>query len=150
MRKKLKIKYWNRVYIVWELTVWWYFLALSDVEQFIEDIFLEYNRDIPKLDENQLKLLIQKLFNIDDQDLDSLLNTKKKKENPLKDFHIKIWFFMKFFCNSHEQTMKTPLKVFNDLLEDIKIFSWDEKYDPNRKDTKKKLINLANNIKNNV
>ena len=78
MRKKLKIKYWNRIYIVWELTVWWYFLALSDVEQFIEDIFLEFNRDIPKLDENQLKLLIQKLFNIDDQDLDSLLKTKKK------------------------------------------------------------------------
>ena len=131
MRKKLKIKYLNRVYIVWELTVWWYFLALSDVEQFIEDIFLEFNSDIPKLDEKQLKLLIQKLFDIDDQDLDSLLNTKKKKENPLKDFHIKIWFFMKFFCNSHEQTMKTPLKVFNDLLEDIKILSWDEKYDPN-------------------
>lgn len=166
MRKKLKIKYWNRVYIVWELTVWWYFLALSDVEQFIEDIFLEFNRDIPKLDENQLKLLIQKLFNIDDQDLDSLLNTKKtrwiaeqervpwgKKENPLKDFHIKIWFFMKFFCNSHEQTMKTPLKVFNDLLEDIKIFSWDEKYDPNRKSKnteKRKLKNLMNNINNNV
>ena len=153
MRKKLKIKYWNRTYIVWELTVWWYFLALSDVEQFIEDIFLEFNRDIPKLDENQLKLLIQKLFNIDDQDLDSLLNTKKKKENPLKDFHIKIWFFMKFFCNSHEQTMKTPLKVFNDLLEDIKILSWDEKYDPNRKSKnteKRKLKNLMNNINNNV
>ena len=150
MRKKLKIKYLNRVYTVWELTVWWYFLALSDVEQFIEDIFLEFNSDIPKLDEKQLKLLIQKLFDIDDQDLDSLLNTKKKKENPLKDFHITIWFFMKFFCNSHKQTMETPLKVFNDLLEDIKIFSWDEKYDPNRKDTKKKLINLANNIKNNV
>ena len=153
MRKKLKIKYWNRVYIVWELTVWWYFLALSDVEQFIEDIFLEYNRDIPKLDENQLKLLIQKLFDIDDQDLDSLLNTKKKKENPLKDFHIKIWFFMKFFCNSHEQTMKTPLKVFNDLLEDIKILSWDEKYDPNRKSKnteKRKLKSLMNNINKNV
>ena len=60
---------------------------------------------------------------------------------------------MKFFCNSHEQTMKTPLKVFNDLLEDIKIFSWDEKYDPNRKSKnteKRKLKNLMNNINNNV
>ncbi len=153
MRKKLKIKYWDRVYIVWELTVWWYFLALSDVEQFIEEIFLEFNKEIPKLGENQLKLLIQKLFDIDDQDLDNLLNTKKKKDNPLKDFHIKIWFFMKFFCNSHEQTMKTPLKVFNDLLEDIKILSWDEKYDPNRKlknTEKRKLKNLMNNINNNV
>jgi len=150
MRKKLKIKYLNRVYTVWELTVWWYFLALSDVEQFIEEIFLEFNPSIPVLDESQLKQLIQKLFNIDDQDFDNLLNTKKQKENPLKDFHIKIWFFMKFFWNSHKQTMETPLKVFNDLLEDIKVFSWDEKYDPNRKDLKKKLKNLANNIKNNV
>jgi len=136
--------------MVWELTVWWYFLALSDVEQFIEEIFLEFNPSIPVLDESQLKQLIQKLFNIDDQDFDNLLNTKKQKENPLKDFHIKIWFFMKFFWNSHKQTMETPLKVFNDLLEDIKVFSWDEKYDPNRKDLKKKLKNLANNIKNNV
>ena len=150
MRKKLKIKYWDRTYMVWELTVWWYFLALSDVEQFIEEIFLEFNPTIPVLDEKQLKQLIQKLFEIDGQDLDNLLNTKKKKENPLKDFHIKIGFFMKFFGNSYEQTIKTPLKVFNDLLEDIKVFSWDERYDPNRKDPKKKLKNLANNIKNNV
>lgn len=150
MRKKLKIKYWDRDYRVWELTVWWYFLALSDIEQFIEEIFLEFNPSIPVLDEKQLKQLIQKLFELDDQDLDNLLSSKKSKENPLKDFHIKIWFFMKFFWNSHEQTMKTPLKVFNDLLEDIKVFSWDEKYDPNRKDPKKKLKNLVNNIKNNV
>ena len=150
MRRKIKVKYWNKDYRVWELTVWGYFLALSDIEQFIEEIFLEFNPTIPVLDEKQLKQLIQKLFEIESEDLDNLLNTKKKKEEPLKDFHIKIWFFMKFFSNSYEQTMATPLKVFNDLLEDIKVIAWEEKYDKDRKNPKKKLTALKNNIKKNV
>ena len=150
MRRKIKVKYWNKDYRVWELTVWGYFLALSDIEQFIEEIFLEFNPTIPALDEKQLKQLIQKLFEIESEDLDNLLNTKKKKEKPLKDFHIKIWFFMKFFSNSYWQTMTTPLKVFNDLLEDIKVIAWEEKYDKDRKDPKKKLTALKNNIKKNV
>ena len=84
MRRKIKVKYWNKDYRVWELTVWGYFLALSDIEQFIEEIFLEFNPTIPALDEKQLKQLIQKLFEIESEDLDNLLNTKKK--NLLKIF----------------------------------------------------------------
>ena len=142
MRRKIKVKYWNKNYRVWELTVWGYFLALSDIEQFIEEIFLEFNPTIPVLDEKQLKQLIQKLFEIESEDLDNLLNTKKKKEDPLEDFHIKIGFFMKFFSNSYEQTIATHLKVFNNIIEDVKIIAWEEKYD---KELQQEI--LMNNVK---
>ena len=153
MRRKFKIKFWEKIYKIWELTVWWYFLALSDIEQFLEEIFLEFNKEVPKLDEDQLKELLIKLFETKDEELKNILNTRKSNQKPLKDFHIKIWFFMKFFWNSYEQTMKTPLKVFNDLLEDIKIITWEEKYDINRnsqKIEKAKLKNLMNNLNKNV
>jgi len=150
MRRKIRIKIWDRIFKIWELTVWWYFLALTDVEQFLEEIFSEFNSDIPKMDDSQFKVLIKLLFKVKDKELETVLNTKKTKTDPLKDFHIKIWFFMKFFWNSYEQTMNTPLKVFNDLLDDIKIFAWEEKYDKDRKNSKKKLKSLVNNIKNNV
>ena len=55
-----------------------------------------------------------------------------------------------FFSNSYEQTIATPLKVFNNLLEDVKIIAWEEKYDKDRKNPKKKLNALKNNIKKNV
>ena len=153
MRRKFKIKFWEKIYKIWELTVWWYFLALSDIEQFLEEIFLEFNKEVPKLDEDQLKELLIKLFETKDEELKNILNTRKSNQKPLKDFHIKIWFFMKFFWNSYEQTMKTPLKVFNDLLQDIKIITWEEKYDINRnsqKIEKAKLKNLMNNLNKNV
>ena len=153
MRRKFKIKFWEKIYKIWELTVWWYFLALSDIEQFLEEIFLEFNKEVPKLDEDQLKELLIKLFETKDEELKNILNTRKSNQKPLKDFHIKIWFFMKFFWNSYEQTMKTPLKVFNDLLQDIKIITWEEKYDINRnsqKIEKAKLKNFMNNLNKNV
>lgn len=162
MRRKFKVKIWNKNYRIWELTLWWYYLALSDIEQFIEDIFLEFNNKVPTLDEDQTKRVIEKLFNIEDLEINTLFEKTRwiakqervswgKKDNSdlLKDFHIKVWFFMKFFWNSYSQTMETPLEVFNKLLEDIKIIAWEEKYDPKRKDTKaekRKLKNLINNL----
>lgn len=149
MRRKFKVKIWNKNYRIWELTLGWYYLALSDIEQFIEDIFLELNNKVPTLDEDQTKRVIEKLFNIEDLEINTLFEKKKDNSDLLKDFHIKVWFFMKFFWNSYSQTMDTPLEVFNKLLEDIKIIAWEEKYDPKRKDTKaekRKLKNLINNL----
>lgn len=149
MRRKIKVKIWNKNYRIWDLTLGWYYLALSDIEQFIEDIFLEFNSKVPILDEEQTKIVIEKLFNIEDLEINTLFEKKKDNLDLLKDFHIKVWFFMKFFWNSYSQTMETPLEVFNKLLEDIKIIAWEEKYDPKRKDTKaekRKLKNLINNL----
>lgn len=149
MRRKFKVKIWNKTYRIWELTLGWYYLALSDIEQFIEDIFLEFNNKVPALDGEQTKIVIEKLFNIEDLEINTLFEKKKDNSDLLKDFHIKVWFFMKFFWNSYSQTMETPLEVFNKLLEDIKIISWEEKYDPKRKDSKaekRKLKNLINNL----
>lgn len=149
MRKKIKVKIWNKTYKIWELTLWWYYLALSDIEQFIEDIFLEFNKDIPTLDEDQTRVIIEKLFNIEDLEIKTLFEKKKDNSEILKDFHIKVWFFMKFFWNSYSQTMETPLEIFNSLLEDIKIIAWEEKYDPKRNDSKaekRKLKNLLSNF----
>ena len=149
MRRKFKVKIWNKNYRIWELTLGWYYLALSDIEQFIEDIFLEFNNKVPTLDEKQTKRVIEKLFNIEDLEINTLFEKKKDNSDLLKDFHIKVWFFMKFFWNSYSQTMDTPLEVFNKLLEDIKIIAWEEKYDPKRKDTKaekRRLKNLINNL----
>lgn len=149
MRKKIKVKIWNKTYKIWELTLGWYYLALSDIEQFIEDIFLEFNQDIPTLDEDQTRVIIEKLFNIEDLEIKTLFEKKKDNSEILKDFHIKVWFFMKFFWNSYSQTMETPLEIFNSLLEDIKIIAWEEKYDPKRNDSKaekRKLKNLLSNF----
>ena len=149
MRRKFKVKIWNKNYRIWELTLGWYYLALSDIEQFIEDIFLEFNNKVPTLDEGQTKRVIEELFNIEDLEINALFEKKKDNSDLLKDFHIKVWFFMKFFWNSYSQTMETPLEVFNKLLEDIKIIAWEEKYDPKRKDAKaekRKLKNLINNL----
>ncbi len=162
MRRKFKVKIWNKTYRIWELTLGWYYIALSDIEQFIEDIFLEFNNKVPTLDEDQIKRVIEKLFNIEDLEINTLFEKTRwiakqervpwgKKDNSdlLKDFHIKVWFFMKFFWNSYLEAIETPLEVFNKLLEDIKIIAWEEKYDPKRKDTKaekRKLKNLINNL----
>jgi hypothetical protein len=150
MRRKIKVKIWNKIYRIWELTLGWYYLSLTDIEQFIEDIFLEFNKNIPVLDEDQTKVIIEKLFNIEDLEIKTLFEKKKDNTDLLKDFHIKVWFFMKFFWNSYKQTMETPLEIFNNLLEDIKIIAWEEKYDPKRKDNKvekRKLKNLISNLK---
>lgn len=149
MRKKFKVKIWNKTYKIWELTLGWYYLALSDIEQFIEDIFLEFNNNIPTLDEDQTRVIIEKLFNIEDLEIKTLFEKKKDNSEILKDFHIKVWFFMKFFWNSYLQTMETPLEIFNSLLTDIKIIAWEEKYDPKRNDSKaekRKLKNLLSNF----
>ena len=155
MRRKFKVKIWNKTYRIWELTLGWYYLALSDIEQFIEDIFLEFNNKVPILDEDQIKRVIEKLFNIEDLEINTLFEKTRwiakqervpwgEKDNSdlLKDFHIKVWFFMKFFWNSYLQTMETPLEFFNKLLEDIKIIAWEEKYDPKRKDNKAIIKNI--------
>jgi len=147
MKRKKKIKLWEKIYIVWEPTVFLYELSFDDVEQFLEELFLEFNDDIPELNSDQITKIIKDLFEIDD-DKDFISKKTKNKETWLKDFHIIIGQFMKFYSNSYEQVIGMPFRIFKKLLDDRKIISWDEKYDKNRfneSPEKSKLKKLYNN-----
>lgn len=136
MRRKTIYIHDSEEYSVKEPTVWLYWTFLVDLEQFLEDFFLEFNEKIPKLNKEQLEILLEEEFNIKTDDLDKLfrkITKKNNSDNKIKDFHILIWKYKKFFSwENYVSIMQIPITIFNKDLSDLKIFSWEQEYDKNR------------------
>lgn len=150
MRRKIQVLLNKETYIIWEPTVSLYWLSLEDPEQFIIDLFTEFNDKVPKITNIELANLLQELFEIEDSTIEKILQNKipntpveKKKIN---NFHIVIWQFMKFYWNWFEDTMKIPFKIFQKMIKDIKIVSWEQDIKDLEEDSqtpdKQKLKNL--------
>lgn len=136
MRQKTIFIHNGKKYAVKEPTVWLYRTFLIDIEQFLEELFLEFNNDIPELSQEQVELLLKELFNIQSDDLDKLFKKVTKNNNSnnkIKDFHILVWNYWKFFSwENYISIMQIPMTIFNKMLSDLKIFSWEQAYDKNR------------------
>ena len=150
MRKKIKVIFWKKTYLFWEVTVWGYWASIEEPTQFREELFLEFNDEVLKLNEKQTKVLYAEVFGIEKHEF---LFKTKIQNNTLDDFHINIWIFMKFFGISYWEVMKMPLRIFNKMFEDMWVISWKETYDKNRKSHKpdrEKIKNIItpNYIKN--
>lgn len=133
-RKTIFIHKWKK-YSVKEPTVWLYWTFLIDLEQFLEELFLEFNNDVPKLNQEQTDELLKELFNIRPGDLEKLFKkvTKKDSSDRVEDFHILVWKYVKFFPGeNYVSVMQMPMQIFNKMLSDLKIFSWEQEYNKNR------------------
>lgn len=146
MNLKQKVILNKKEYVIRELTVWLYYLFLLDFTQFIEDIFLEFNKEIPKMNEEQLRVFFLSYFDTKD-------NNKSNKNIPNEEnieiLLINIWKFMKFFWNTYEDILNIPFKVFTFMFENIEVITGEKDfiYSKNKeKEDKKKLKNLFNNI----
>lgn len=147
MRKKIEIFVDKKKYIVWDPTVGLYWLSLEEPQQFIDNLFLEFNKEIPRLSDTQLIHLLQELFEIEESIMDKILINKKQTvdKSKINKFHIVVWQFMKFFWNWYEDTMQMPFRNFQKMLKDIKIISWEEEYkEPTQENTpdKQKIKSL--------
>ncbi len=136
MRKKTIFIHNGIKYPVKEPTVWLYRTFLVDVEQFLEELFLEFNDNVPKLDKDQSEELLKELFDIKTEDLDKLfkkITNKDCTDKKIEDFHVLIWKYWKFFSwENYISIMQIPMTIFNKMLSDLKIFSWEQEYDKNR------------------
>lgn len=142
MRKKKKVIWNKKEYIIWELTVWLYWLLLEDVEQFIEEIFSEFNNNIPKINNEELSFLLQELF-WKQEKLEEKLLQSKASTSDIESFHIIVGQFIKFFGTWYEDTMRIPFRIFQKLLQDAKKISWEEEVQKDEGiNQKQKLKNL--------
>lgn len=136
-----KFKYYNKYFRAGELTVWDYMLFLHDPEYAMEKVLLEFNKEIPNMSEKHVRAFYKILFRKGD-DLEDVLAKKKpedlarmlkKNKKILDDMHI----FIGMICKNIpwftlQDVLNMPLTGYEDILEDLKIIVWQEKYNPNR------------------
>lgn len=127
MRVIHEFRYYNKVFLCGDLTVWDYYIYLQDQEYAIRKILTEFNDSIPNLNPDHIKRLILILMDIRPED-----RISPKTSNPLRsdDFHIIIGIRCR-----HLKTDPTniPLKIFIKVLSDLDlVIDWLKKYDPNR------------------
>lgn len=150
IKRKVEVSIWKKKFIVREPIVDLYMLLLDDPDSFIEELFSEFNEDIPVLSNEQLITLTRDLFNTEkDKDfIEKILKEEDQDENKLNsdNFHIIIGRFMLLYPgNDYLSTIWMPFKMFIRLLRDYKKVTGEESEEDTKnkdKPDKKKLKNL--------
>lgn len=151
MRKKFEVIIWRNKYIVWVPTVWLYWLSLVDIEQFIMELFLEFNKDVPILSDIQINNLLEEIFEVNDNIYEKILKEEEKWKTINGDnFHIIIGRFMLLYpSNDYHAVILMPFMIFQRLLKDYKKVTGEEDINDlktSNEPDKQKLINLLSKI----
>lgn len=118
-----------------ELTVAQYYAFLRDPESAIETVLGEYNTKLPELNQKQLSRFLDILLWNDDP-LGTILKKKRNKakdEETMRhhelDFHIS---YVAVCKQINGDCWHLPLVVFKRIVDDIKILTGQQEYDPKR------------------
>lgn len=147
MRLKNKVIIWKKEYLVWELTVWLYLVFLQDFEQFLEELFWEFNLEIPTIHENQIEIFLQEYF---EEKSNIKIVNKKSKEEIHEVILINIWRFIKHIWWNYSDICNMPIKIFSFMLEKLDVIFWEKQFvfsKDEKKNERKKLKDLFDNQK---
>ena len=118
----------SKSFRAWEMTVNQYEHFLTNPEEAIKGILTEFQKDIPEMNEDEMKSFLEWLT--------PWAKTKIKTaggETPVNDFHISKGIFLHNFPQNWDQFEKIPMREFLLLLEDLPIILGHKEYDPQRK-----------------
>lgn len=147
MRLKHKIIIWKKEYLVWELTVWLYLLFLQDLEQFLQELFLEFNSEVPEINKNQLEIFMQEYF---EQKSSIKTKNQKSKQEIREIILVNIWIFTKHIWWNYLDICSMPIKTFSFMLDKIEFIFLEKKFvfsENQNKNERKKLKDLFDNQK---
>lgn len=125
MKLKHKVILWKKEYLVWELTVGLYLIFLQDFEQFIHELFLEFNSDIPKIEEIKMQFFLEEYF---EQKSNIRSRNQKSKEEIYEIILINIWRFIKHIWGNYTDICNTPMKVFSFILWKMDVIYWEKEF----------------------
>lgn len=147
MKLKYKVIIWKKEYLVWELTVWLYLIFLQDFEQFLNELFLEFNNEIPEINEIQMENFFEEYF---EQKSNITSKKQKSKEEAYEIILVNIWRFIKHIWWNYIDICSMPIKTFTFMLDKLEVIFWDKEFIFSKDEKKvevKKLKDLFNNQK---
>lgn len=147
MRLKHKVIVNKKEYFVWELTVGLFLIFLQDSEQFFENLFIEFNTELPKMNEFQIQKLLEEYFEQKEK-INSKINDSTQKT--LEIIQINIWKFIKHIGWTYQDIINMPFRVFVFMLDNINVIAGEEKFifsEDKQKEMKKSLKDLFHNQK---
>ena len=124
LRRKFKIKHLNRIYTIADLTVEQYFLIAENPEEWLTDVFLEFNKTIPtNLSQQQVDAILKMLFDFQE--------TSKKKDSDQwweQDRDVIVGHFMKVYKQQYSEILKMPIRIFLRLYKVVEYVTGAKEY----------------------